>query len=737
MFTRFPFVAQHDAMDCGPACLAMIAKSFGKKYPLQYLREYAYLARDGVSLSGLTQAAEKIGLEPVAVKISIDTLKYQQLLPCILYWNKQHFIIVHKIKKKLLSNRYIFKITDPSAGHLSIPEDRFKNAWQGQEDLGVALLLKPTNLFYELIPPTEDSLHLRGAFKYLVPHKWDVFQLALTMAIASLLTLIFPFLTQALIDKGVMAKNVHIVFIILLSQILLFLGTTIIDIVRNWLILYIGARINISIISDFFKKIMKLPIKFFDTKFKGDFYQRIQDHSRIHQFLTSQSLTTFFSLINFLIFFFALFHYNYKILLVYISLTLIAIVWSRFFLRKREYLDYFRFRSSALNQESINEILSGIHEIKLNNFEDYKRQEWEDIQVKVFNINLRVLRLDQTQLIGYEFINQLKNIIVTFLAANEVVKGNITIGAMLAISYIIGQMNSPINQLIAFFRSLQDAQLSLKRLVEVQQQKEEEDDENIKLLPKSFDIYNGKKGIRINGLYFQYDGPKSPFVLKNINIFIPQGKTTAIVGGSGSGKTTLMKLLLRFYNPVKGDIYINQNKLSEISPSSWRANCGVVMQDGYIFADSIYRNIATNDAQIDYFKMANAIKIANISEYIESIPQKGETKIGAKGNGISGGQRQRILIARAVYKQPQYVFFDEATSSLDTENEKIIYDNLQSFFRKKTVIIIAHRLSTVKNADQIVVLKDGQVVEIGTHATLTKSKGNYYNLVKNQLELET
>lgn len=736
MFKTFPFVAQHDAMDCGPACLAMITKVYGKNYSLQYLRDNAYLSRDGVSLSGLKEAASLIGLDCVALKVSIEELIYQNHFPCILYWKGNHFVVLYKTIKSFFSKNRKFHIADPAAGLISISQSHFVNLWSNDKT-GIAFFVEPTDAFIAKTPPIESPDKINEVFKYLVPYKWDIIQLVFCMALISMVTLIFPFLTQSLIDKGVLAKNVNIVFIILLAQIFLFLGTTTIDIVRNWLILYIGARINISIISDFFSKLMKLPIKFFDTRYRGDFYQRINDHSRIQTFLTSQSLTTFFSLVNFLIFLFALFHYNYKILIVYFLLTVIAIMWSRLFLKKRERLDYFRFRSNALNQDSINEILVGIHEIKLNNFEEYKRKEWENVQIKLFDVNLKSLRLDQMQVVGYDFINQLKNIIVTYIAAREVIAGNITLGAMLGVSYIIGQMNSPINQLLTFFRSFQDAQLSIKRLLEVQRENEEEQKGQLKLSQKNF-AHRSKNinGIRIEGLSFQFEGPRSPYVLKNVNLFIPEGKTTAIVGGSGSGKTTLMKLLLNFYQPTIGSIYINNLNLDKISPASWRANCGVVMQDGYIFSDSIYRNISTSDEIIDEDKIENAIKIANIREYIESIPQKGLTKIGGRGNGISGGQKQRILIARSVYKQPQYVFFDEATSALDTENEKIIHDNLKTFFKNKTVVIIAHRLSTVRNADQIVVLKDGQIVEIGSHMALTNKRGVYYSLVKNQLELE-
>ncbi|MBS7234124.1 peptidase domain-containing ABC transporter [Flavobacterium psychroterrae] len=733
-FNFFPFVAQHDAMDCGPACLAMISKFYGKSHSLQYLRDVSFLTREGVSLSGLNEAAENIGLESMGVKITLSKLLDENPFPCIVFWNNAHFVVLYGIRKKFFSNKRIFQIADPAKGYINISEKAFLQCWNNNADEGVAFLVYPTEKFYKMEPKEKEKYQIKYLLTYLNPYRKELLQLFFSLALGSAMTLVFPFLTASLIDKGVNQKSLDIVFIILLAQIFLFAGSVIIEIVRNWLVIYIGARINIAIISDFFKKIMKLPLHFFDTKFLGDFYQRIQDHSRIEHFLTSQSLTTFFSLINFLIFFIVLLRYDYKILIVYVTLTLLAVFWSRIFLKNRERLDYFRFKSNALNQQAVNEMIHGIQEIKLNNFENYKINEWEKVQIEVFDVNLKILKLDQLQLTGFDFINQLKNIIVTYLAAREVIIGNITLGSMLGISYIIGQMNSPVNQLIVFFRSLQDAQLSMLRLTEVQNHKEEEEKGQRRIKFKSGQ--KGKGGINIRNLNFQFEGPHSPLVLKNINFNIPAGKTTAIVGASGGGKTTLMKLLLLFYKPTNGTIKIDQHDLSQISPLSWRKNCGVVMQDGYIFADTIERNIATQDINIDKEKLANAIKIANIGDFIESLPLKEKTIIGATGNGISGGQRQRILLARAVYKEPQYVFFDEATSALDTENEKIIHDHLGDFFKNKTVLIIAHRLSTVKHADQIVVLKEGEIMEIGNHRSLLKQKGTYYNLVKNQLNLD-
>jgi ATP-binding cassette subfamily B protein len=546
--------------------------------------------------------------------------------------------------------------------------------------------------------------------------------------------LVFPFLTQKLIDEGVNAKNLNLITILLLAQTTLYLGSIFIEVIRNWLVLYIGSKLSISIISDFLKKLLYLPFVFFDSRMIGDFSQRIQDNERIEQFLTSQSLLTFFSMFTFSVFFGVLWFYDFKILLVYMALTSISIVWSLYWLRKKKILDYFKFQEKSRNQESIYEMINGITEIKLNQFEDYKRQEWESIQQKLFTVNTRILKNDQIQTSGYELINQIKNIIVTFLAATFVVHGKMTLGELLSVSYIVGQMNAPVNQLIVFFRSLQDATLSLERLNEVQEHPVEDEklSENKNIISKE---NTSELAIRLSNVSFQYEGPMSPYVLENINLLIPRGKITAIVGASGSGKTTLLKLLLKFYKPTKGEIYFDGEKSEEIPAVNIRENCGVVMQDGFIFSDSIERNIATKDLVIDKQKLKVATKIANLENFIENLPLKYNTKIGSSGNGLSGGQKQRILIARSVYKNPHFIFFDEATSALDSENEKIIHDNLQEFFKGKTVVIIAHRLSTVKNANQIIVLKNGKVTEQGNHRELVEKNGEYFSLVKNQLEL--
>lgn len=735
------FTPQHDQMDCGPACLSMIAREYGRKYSLKYLRENSFLTREGVSLLGISEGAKTIGLESFAGKMNREHLKKEARLPCIIHWNQNHFVVLYKIYNKykffpFLKERWKYKIADPAHGLITLNEDTFFKSWTSENEEGLILFLHPTEEFYTKALPKDDSLSLRYLLKYLHPFKSQLLQLLLGLLIGSLFTLLFPFITQALVDKGVVNKNIDIIFVLLLAQLTMYFGNATIDIVRNWIFLYIGTRINITIISDFLKKILRLPVKFFDTKMTGDFNQRIGDHERIEHFLTSQSLLTFFSLINLSVFFFVLLLYNLKILLIYCFLTAIAVTWAFLFFRRRKILDYYRFQRRSENQDSIYEIIGGMQEIKLNNFEDYKRNEWEKNQIKLFKVNLRILRLDQLQLNGFDFINHLKNILVTFVAAREVIFGHISIGAMLSISYIIGQMNSPIDQLINFFRSLQDAKLSLERLNEVQNHETEEKPEHIKLnFLEENTPYLSKRGIIIDNLSFQYEGPNSQYILKNINLHIEEGKTMAIVGASGSGKTTLMKLLLKFYDPIAGTIYVNQHKLSNISASNWRRNCGTVMQDGYIFSDTIERNIATDDENINKDKFVSAAITANIIDFLNELPLGVKTKVGASGNGISGGQKQRILIARAVYKNPHYILFDEATSALDAENEKIIHENLQEFFTGKTVVIIAHRLSTVKNADKIVVLKHGEITEMGNHATLVEKRGDYFNLVKNQLEL--
>ncbi|MGV0922948.1 peptidase domain-containing ABC transporter [Empedobacter tilapiae] len=614
-------------------------------------------------------------------------------------------------------------------------EEKFLNSWLSDEKNGVAIFLTPTSEFYKRVVPKKEEISINFLFKYLTPYKKEVLIIFFMLLFTSIITLIFPFLTEALIDKGINKKNLNFITIILISQLTLFFSSMVFSIFQNYIILYMGSHLSINIITDFLKKLLKLSIKYFDTKLIGDFQQRIQDNDRIEEFLTSKSISTFFSIITFSVFFGVLWYYDLKIVLVFLTLTIISIIWSLYWLKKRKILDYYRFQQRSENQGSIHEILDGIIDIKLNQFENYKINKWNDIQIKLLETNTRILKIDQIQSSGFEFINQLKNITVTFLTATYVVKGNMTLGMLLSISYIIGQINSPINQLISFFRSLQDAKLSLERLNEIKNISPDENT-NQKELLVSNDVLSNNRGIFIENLYFQYEGSQSPFVLNNINLHIPEGKITAIVGSSGSGKTTLMKLLLRFYNPSQGRILYNQDNILDLSPESIRTHSGIVMQDGYIFSETIERNIAMGDININENLFEKSLKIANLSEFIETLPLKGKTLLNSSGDNISGGQKQRILIARAVYKNPHYILFDEATSALDSENEKIIHNNLKSFFKGKTVLIIAHRLSTVKNADKIIVLRNGHLIEEGSHEKLLEKKSEYFNLIKNQLNLD-
>lgn len=720
-------------MDCGPACLRMITKYYGKSVPLRFLKEISFQTREGVSLLGLTQAAERLGYQSIAAKLSFEELmKHIDKLPLVVHWNENHFVVLYKVKKHLVSGKLTFYIADPSHGHVRLSEERFLDAWLKTKEKGVCLLLFPGEEFESMTAPKEPTVGILTFFTYVRSFRKELTLLMLGMFVISLVTLVLPFLTQLLIDEGIQPKNMGVVATILVAQIVLFLGVLTTEVVRNTVLLYLGTRINITIISDFLKKLLQLPLHFFDTKQMGDINQRIQDHDRIESFLTSQSLLTLFSLINFSVFFFVLLQYNTWIVTIYFLLTALAILWSLAFLERRKQLDYQKFLKRSENQDVVFEMVSGIEEIKLNGFETYNRNKWEGIQFHLFKVNMRILRLDQMQRVGFDLINQVKNIIVTYVAAREVIQGSISLGALLAISYIIGQMNGPVNQVIQFFLGYQDAKISLERLLEVELH---QDEEHGKTLVEPIDASKSAIEVNIKDLSFQYEGPASPFVLEGIDLTIARGKVTAIVGESGSGKTTLMRLLLGYYAPTAGEILVNQHSLDAMSPKMWREACGTVLQDGYLFTDSLERNIAMGDEDIDEERLEYSLKMACLHEFAHALPLGLKTKVGPAGIGLSGGQKQRLFIARAIYKNPAFILFDEATSALDAKTELSIQENLYQFLTGKTAVIIAHRLSTVRNADQIIVLDKGRIVERGVHESLVQSKGVYYNLVKNQLNL--
>ena len=739
----FPFLHQRDSMDCGATCLAMVAKYHGKTYSIPKLRELCSITRSGVSLLGISDAAEKIGFHSMGVKVSFNQLAQEAPLPCIVHWRQEHFVVVHdiklKTKNKSLSGKLedvegIVSVADPGHGLIKFTVKEFCNNWlsttKNGEEAGVALLLEPTPAFYEQDDEKIDRKKFSFIFRYLKPYRKFIIQLFLGLTLGSLMQLIFPFLTQSIVDYGISNQNLSFVTLILIAQLVLFTSQTVVEFIRSWILLHVTTRINISMISDFLIKLMKLPIRFFDTKMVGDLLQRINDNSRIQGFLTSSTLNTLFSFVNLIIFSVVLGIYNLKILGIFLLASALYVAWIVIFLKKRKELDYKRFAQASAQQSNLYQLITGMQEIKLNNCEKQKRWEWENIQAKLFKVSVKGLALSQYQQAGGFFINETKNIIISFFAAQAVITGNMTLGMMMAVQYIIGQLNSPIGQLIGFVQSAQDAKISLERLGEIQNREDEENpnESKITLLPQ-------KRDISVQNLTFQYDGSHSEVVLDNINLEIPSNKTTAIVGMSGSGKTTLVKLLLGFYPPIKGEIKIGEYNLQNINTHIWREHCGAVMQDGYIFSDTIARNIAVSDENVDTQRLLHAVNVANIQEMIEAMPLGYNTKIGQEGQGISQGQRQRVLIARAVYKNPDYIFFDEATNALDANNERVIMENLNEFFKGKTVVVVAHRLSTVKNADNIVVLEKGKLVEQGTHKELTALKGIYYELVKNQLEL--
>ncbi|MBI1767323.1 MAG: peptidase domain-containing ABC transporter [Bacteroidetes bacterium] len=723
MMRGFPFYRQLDSMDCGPACLKAIAKYYGKVYSLEFLRIRSSQNRGGVSLLGLKDAAESIGLKTLSAKIPFDKLKNVPL-PMIAFWRKNHFIVVYKI-----SNNNVY-VSDPAHGLIKYNSDEFRSGWtmESEEDSGLVLFLEPTSNFYDSNDDSEKIRDTRILFQYLNPHKRYFLQLLIGMIVGSLLQLIFPFLTQSLVDIGINQENLTFINIILIAQLILFFSRVTVDFIRNWILLHIGNKIGISLMSDFLSKLMKLPQSFFDNKLIGDLMVRLGDYRKIEAFLTTSSINILFSLINLIVFGIVLLYYNLKIFCIFFIGSALYLIWVLLFMKKRRELNNKLFSETSSTQGSFFEIINGMKDIKIYNAEAEKRDNWEKVQRKIFRTNIKNLTLNQYQQGGAFLINELKNILATFVSAQSVINGEITLGMMLSIQYIIGQMNSPISQAVGFIHSAQDAKISFERFEEIFSKEEEE------LIRNKTDVPPQNKTITLENISFKYPSCEN-FVLKNINLIIPENKITAIVGASGSGKTTLLKILLKLYKPTNGDLSIGQINLNLINGRTWRDKCGAVLQDGYIFSDSIAKNIALGEEIIDILKLSSAIEISNVKDFVNSSHLGFDTKLGADGTELSQGQRQRILIARAIYKDPDYLFFDEATNALDAKNESVIIHKLKPFYEGKTVVIVAHRLSTVASADQIIVLENGKIVEIGTHQNLIKNRGNYFNLVQNQLEL--
>lgn len=727
----FPFCKQHDAMQCGITCLQMICKYYGKQYSLDSLSRYCFATTEGVSLLGISEAANKMALHTICGRVTMRQLP-QAPLPCILHWNQNHFVILYKIKK-----RKNFYIADPGKGLVTYTEKEFKDHWistqsEGEEK-GIAMFIQPTPAFYEFPGETTNGKRsFKFLFGYIKQYHQYFGQIILGALVGCLLQLIFPFLTQAIVDIGIKHQNLRIIYLILLGQLILTISRTGVDFIRRWMLLHISMRINISLISDFFIKLLNLPMSFFDTKLTGDLMQRMNDHNRVEKFLTTQMLNVTFSLLSFIVFGCVLFGYNLAIFLIFLTGSILYGLWIAVFLKKRKVLDYELFEKQAMSNNKTYQFITSMQEIKLQDCEQRRRWEWEDVQADLFQVNMKSLKLQQIQEAGNIFINEAKNTIITVLAATIVIHGQMTLGMMLAVQYIIGQLNAPVEQLMNFLYSFQDVKISLDRINEIH---EMENEENNKGTLSAF--HDRDKSLSFKNADFKYDPHNPSKILDGINITIPEGKVTAIVGTSGSGKTTMIKLLLGYYPLLAGEITIGCTNLEKYNLKWWRKHCGMVMQDGVIFSESIARNIAVDDNEIDKERLLQAARIACIDSYINSLPLKYNTLIGQDGIGLSQGQKQRILIARAVYKNPDYIFLDEATNALDANNERVIVENLMEFYKGKTVVIVAHRLSTVKNADQLIVIERGRIIETGTHTVLINRQGAYYHLVKNQLELGT
>lgn len=730
--SQFPHYLQLDSMDCGPACLKMIAKYYGKTYSLQTLRERCFITREGVSLLGISDAAESIGMRSMGVRTSFDNLAKDGHLPCILHWNQNHFVVCYKIKNNRNGKTKNY-IADPASQKLVYNKEEFLKCWltNSASGVGIALMLSPGVNFEDIgdeKPSTKRDLMY--FVRYLLPYKSQFVQLIVGMLVGSALQMVFPFLTQALVDVGIQNRNIGFITLILITQLMLFISQLAVGFIRSWIMLHVNTRIDISLISDFLMKLTKLPLHYFDTKKTGDIMQRIGDHGRIKGFLMGSSVNIIFSVFNFAVFATILGYYSWHILSIFLFGNTLYVIWIMAFMKYRRMLDIKRFNQSANEQNKIIQLIQGMQEIKLNNCEKQKRWEWERIQVKLFKINQKGLAIGQIQQVGTVFFTQTTNIVISFIAAKSVVDGQMTLGMMMSLTYIIGQVAAPIGDFIGFAQSYQDAKISLERLNEVHGRRDEEYhiESKLRQLPDDHSIY-------LNNVKFSYSGANRDYALDGVTLTIPSNKVTAIVGASGSGKTTIVKLIQGFYEPNSGSIKIGNTPLRFINPHLWRSKTGSVMQESFIFSDTIARNIAVNTDDIDIERLRYAVKIANIEDFIHSLPMGYDTKIGMEGTGVSQGQRQRILIARAVYKNPEFIFLDEATNSLDANNEKSILDNLHHFFQGKTVLIVAHRLSTVFDADNIVVMEKGKIVEQGTHSGLVQRRGAYYKLVKNQLEL--
>lgn len=730
---RIPSVLQHDAMDCGVACISMICEWYGIYAPIPDLKKSCVPTKEGVSLKRISTTLEELGFNVVGGRATIKLLVEKAVLPVILHWSQNHFVVLFKITNK--HGKYVFHVSDPAVGVITYTQEEFEKKWIStrthDEDKGIALFIYNNQNVWGKQSFQKSTKKYRPAVVQLMPYfgRYKYFFLLLVCGyiIISLLQLILPYLTQSIVDVGIANKDLSIITLILIAQLMLLIGATSVRMVNNWITLHISTRVSISLISDFLIRLVKSPMEFFDHKKIGDTVQRIGDHDRIENFITTQSLSLLYSIITLVVFSIVMLTYNVKIFIVFLAFSTVYFVWLLIFMKKRKVLDYKFFGISSASQGATYQLISGIQEAKLQNNTQEQRWKWEDIRVDLFDANIEQLKLSQKQQIGSTFINESKNIVITIIAASLVINGSITLGMMLAIQYIIGQLSVPVIQIANYIYNIQDVKISLERINEIKNHLTENADRH-----NSLNITDNS--IKIKNLSFRYED-SSVDVLKNINLTVDNNETVAIVGSSGSGKTTLLKLILQYYLPQNGCIEMGGTDLRDVNVQSLWDRCGVVMQDGYIFSDTIAKNIATSTDEIDLSRLKYAADMARLSPFIESLPLKYNTIVGDDGRSLSSGQRQRLLIARAIYKNADFLFFDEATNALDATNEKFILQNINQFIHNKTALIIAHRLSTVKHADKIVVLEDGYVVESGTHDELISNKSYYYNLVKNQLEL--
>ena len=736
---KFPYHAQLDGMDCGPACLRMICEHHGRRFSQAWIRDLCHIGKGGVSLLGISEAAEKIGFRSLSVRLPFERLRNEAPLPCLAHWQHDHFVVVYEITRRKV------RVADPAHGLVDYSHEEFiagTSIAGGPETPatpGIFLLLEATPDLHQRavsgVPAdTDDSKRgLLFFYGYLKPHRRLLIQVILGMLVGLMLELIVPFLSQAVVDYGIGNLDLKFIYVLLAAQLVLSVSQTAADMIRSWLLLHIGSRISISMIADFLHKLLRLPLPFFDSRTAGDIMQRISDHRRVKSFLMSSSLDIIFSLLTFVVFAAVLALYSWKILAIFAVLTVFSVGWLCLFLKRRRMLDYKRFALDAKERDTLYEIVSAMQEIKTQGIQRDKRWDWEELGVRNYKLESRSLALKQSQRIGTFFFNNLRNILISFTAAAAVIAGEMTLGMMLATTYIVGQLNSPISRLIDFLHSGQDARLSLERMQEIYTQKD--DGEDLSAAPAHVP-FPASRQITLHQLSFRYPGAGNADVLAGINLVIPEGKVTAIVGSSGSGKTTLLKLLLGLYKPTGGGIYLGHLPLTMFDADTWRTRCGCVMQDGHIFSASIARNVAPGRGSVDQVRMQAAVWLANLREFTDTLPNGLDTRVGADGQGLSGGQKQRLLIARALYRNPEFLFLDEATSALDANNESTILAHLRQYIQGRTVVVIAHRLSTVRDADQIVVLHGGKIVETGAHDDLVARGGAYYHLVRNQLELE-